>query len=149
MPIEPVPMGVENADWRGALRGPQGRNVVHGRLPWTMHLLRYAVGDSAFGAAMPLLFERWRFRSFTLDQFVATLAEGAGQSLDWWRDEWLDRRGVPEIAWHAAIASGRGAGEDRGGVKDADAGGCQGSHSAPSVARGRHVGPSHRAERAE
>jgi hypothetical protein len=91
-----------------APRGPQGGNVVHGRLPWTMHVLRFAVGDSAFDGAMRLLFERWRFRSFTLDEFVATLAEGAGQSLDWWKDEWLDRSGVPELAWHATIAPGGG-----------------------------------------
>lgn len=73
-----------------------------------MHLLRFAVGDSAFDAAVRLLFERWRFRWFTLDEFVATLAEGAGQSLAWWRDEWLDRGVVPELAWHAAIAPAGG-----------------------------------------
>jgi hypothetical protein len=91
-----------------APRGPNGGNYVHGRLPWTMHLLRFAVGDSAFDASMRLLFSRWRFRSFTLDEFVATLAEGAGQSLDWWRDEWLNRGGVPELAWHASVAPAGG-----------------------------------------
>jgi hypothetical protein len=91
-----------------ALRGPHGGAVEHGRLPWTMHLLRFAVGDSAFDAAMRLLFARWRFRTFTLDEFVATLAEGAGQPLAWWKEEWLDRGGVPALAWHAEIAPGGG-----------------------------------------
>ena len=86
-----------------APRGPLAGNFVHGRLPWVVHLLRFAVGDSAFARATRLLFERWRYRSFTLNEFVATLAEGTGQSLDWWDREWLKRGGVPELAWHADI----------------------------------------------
>jgi hypothetical protein len=86
-----------------APRGPLAGNFVHGRLPWVMHLLRFAVGDSAFDRGVRLLFDRWRFRSFTLDEFVATLAEGAGQPLDWWRHDWLERGGVPELTWHADI----------------------------------------------
>ena len=85
-------------------RGPRWGNFVHGRLPWLMHLLRFAVGDSAYDRSQRLLFERWRFRSFTLDEFVATLAEGTGQNLDWWRTEWLERRGVPELAWRIEIS---------------------------------------------
>jgi hypothetical protein len=91
-----------------APRGPQGGNVVHGRLPWLMHLLRFAVGDSAFARGTRLVFDRWRFRSFTLDELVATLAEGAGTSLDCWRREWLDRGGVPELAWQSSVAPGAG-----------------------------------------
>jgi hypothetical protein len=85
-------------------RGPRWGNYVHGRLPWLMHLLRFAVGDPAFDRSMRLLFDRWRFRSFTLDEFVATLAEGTGRSLDWWRAEWLERGGVPEFAWRGEVA---------------------------------------------
>ena len=84
-------------------RGPRWGNYVHGRLPWLMHLLRFAVGDSAFDRALRLLFDRWRFKSFTLEEFVATLAEGTGQSLDWWRSEWLDRGGVPELTWRSEV----------------------------------------------
>ena len=84
-----------------APRGPLAGNFVHGRLPWVMHLLRFAVGDSAFDRGARLLFERWRFRSFTLDEFAATLAEGTGQNLDWWSREWLHRGGVPQLTWRA------------------------------------------------
>jgi hypothetical protein len=86
-----------------APRGPLAGNFVHGRLPWVMHLLRFAVGDSAFARGVRLLFDRWRFRSFTLEEFTATLAEGTGQPLDWWRRDWLERGGVPELTWHADI----------------------------------------------
>ncbi len=91
-----------------APRGPLSGNFIHGRLPWLMHLLRFAVGDSAFQRGMHLLFDRWRFRSFTLEQFVTTLAEGTGQSLDWWQRDWLERGGVPELTWHADMAPDSG-----------------------------------------
>jgi hypothetical protein len=91
-----------------APRGPLAGNFVHGRLPWVMHLLRFAVGDSAFDRGVRLLFDRWRFQSFTLDEFAATLAEGTGQPLDWWRREWLERGGVPELMWRAEITPDSG-----------------------------------------
>ncbi len=91
-----------------APRGPLAGNFVHGRLPWVMHLLRFAVGDSAFDRGVRLLFTRWRFRSFTLEEFTATLAEGTQQSLDWWRRDWLERGGVPELTWHAGITPDSG-----------------------------------------
>ena len=91
-----------------APRGPLAGNFIHGRLPWVMHLLRFAVGDSAFDCGVRLLFDRWRFRSFTLEEFVATLAEGTGQPLEWWRREWLERGGVPELTWHADITPDSG-----------------------------------------
>jgi aminopeptidase N len=91
-----------------APRGPLAGNFVHGRLPGVMHLLRFAVGDSAFGRGVRLLFDRWRFRSFTLQEFVATMAEGTGQPLDWWRREWLERGNVPQLAWHADISPDSG-----------------------------------------
>jgi hypothetical protein len=91
-----------------ALRGPLAGNLVHGRLPWVMHLLRFAVGDSGFDRGVRLLFDRWRFRSFTLEEFVGTLAEGSGQPLDWWQREWLERGGVPELTWHADITPDSG-----------------------------------------
>jgi hypothetical protein len=91
-----------------APRGPLAGNFVHGRLPWVMHLLRFAVGDSGFDRGVRLLFDRWRFRSFTLDEFVATLAEGTREPLDWWRREWLERGGVPELVWHADVTPDSG-----------------------------------------
>ena len=84
-------------------RGPRWGNYVHGRLPWLMHLLRFAAGRVAFDRGLRLLFERWRFKSFTLEEFVSTLAEGTGEPLDWWRSEWLERGGVPELTWRSVV----------------------------------------------
>ena len=80
-------------------RGPLSGNFVHGRLPFLMHLLRFAIGDSAFRRGLRLLFDRYRFRTYTVSEFVATMSDAAGQSVDWWKTEWLDRKGVPELIW--------------------------------------------------
>lgn len=64
-----------------------------------MHLLRYAVGDSAFRQAMKLVFNKFKFQTFSMDAFISTLEEGCGQSLLWWRTEWLERKGVPAISF--------------------------------------------------
>jgi aminopeptidase N len=90
-----------------ALRGSTSQDIVHGRYPWLMQVLRYVVGDQAFRRAMRLLFDRYRFGTFSMDELVATLEEGTGRSLRWWREEWLERRGVPELSvrWSAVCQS--------------------------------------------
>ncbi len=85
------------------LRGNTPQKLVHGKYPWLMHLLRYVVGDTAFDRAIRLVFERFQFRTFSMDEFVSTLEEGCGQSLRWWREEWLERKGVPDIAMGSEV----------------------------------------------
>jgi hypothetical protein len=80
------------------LSGQTPQKIVHGKYPWLMHLLRYVAGDEAFARAMRLLFERFSFRTFTMDEFVSTLEKGCGKSLKWWREEWLERKGVPDLS---------------------------------------------------
>lgn len=88
---------------------PVWGNYVHGRLPFLMHFMRFAVGDSAFLRGVRLLFDRYHFRTYTIDEFVATMSEAAGQPLDWWKAEWIDRKGVPNLTWTATTrrAAGR------------------------------------------
>jgi aminopeptidase N len=68
-----------------------------------MHLIRYVVGDNGFKRAMKLLFEKHKFRTLAMDDFISTLEEGSGQSLQWFREEWLERRGVPTISLKSKI----------------------------------------------
>lgn len=91
------------------LRGGTDQAFIHGKYPWLMHLIRYVVGDDGFKRAMKLLFERFPFRTFSMEEFVATLEEGSGQSLQWIRDEWLHRRGVPTISLKSEIHQQEGA----------------------------------------
>jgi hypothetical protein len=88
-----------------ALRGNTPQELVHGKYPWLMQMIRRQYGDQAFLRAMNLLFTRYRFRTFTMDEFVSTMEEGTGQSLAWWRKNWLDRGGVPVISIASKIAT--------------------------------------------
>jgi hypothetical protein len=59
------------------LRGNTPQPLVHGRLPWMMDAHRRCVGDRRFRRAVRGLFERFRYRTFTLDEFLTAM--GAGQ----------------------------------------------------------------------
>ncbi len=80
------------------LRGNTPQSIIHGKYPWLMHLVRYVVGDDAFNRAMKLVFERYRFRTFSMPEFISTMEEGTGVSLQWWRNEWLERKGIPVVS---------------------------------------------------
>jgi hypothetical protein len=85
------------------LRGNTPQKFIHGKYPWLLHIVRSAVGDSAFRNALKLVFNRFQYRTFTMNDFVSTLEEGCGQSLQWWKEEWLDRKGVPTIAMNSQV----------------------------------------------
>ncbi len=85
------------------LRGNTPQELIHGKYPWLMHLVRYVVGDSSFRKAMRLVFERFRYRTFPMNEFISVLEEGCGQPLGWFRKEWLERRGVPEVELRSRV----------------------------------------------
>ena len=85
------------------LRGNTPQKFIHGKYPWLLYLVRSVVGDSAFGNALRLVFSRFQYRTFSMSEFISTLEEGSGQSLQWWQDEWLGRKGVPTIALNSHI----------------------------------------------
>ncbi len=93
-----------------ALRGEM-QPVIHGKYPWLLHLLRYLCGDDGFGRAMRLVFERYRYRTFSMDELVATLEEGTGRPLGAWRREWIDRQGVPVLRLSSSAREASGAWE--------------------------------------
>lgn len=86
------------------LTGNTPQEIVHGKYPWLMHILRYMVGDEKFREAMRLIFQKFRFRTFAMDEFIAALEEGCKQSLKWWREEWLERKGIPVISLKSEIS---------------------------------------------
>jgi hypothetical protein len=59
------------------LRGNSPQPLIHGRLPWLMAAVRERIGDAAFRRAIRTLFDRYRCRTFTLDQFIAVFENAA------------------------------------------------------------------------
>jgi hypothetical protein len=104
----------EDRTWRELGGAPQA--IVHGKYPWLMDLVRQAVGPAPFARAMTLLFDRYRWRTFSMDELVATLEDGTVTDLDWWRQGWLETKGVPELEWTAEIRRAKaGPGREAGG----------------------------------
>ena len=90
------------------LRGNSNQALLHGKYPWLMHLIRYVIGDAAFRRGMRRLFARYTFRTFTMDEFLVTFESASGQSLQWFREEWLERRGRPHLRLQAEISEANG-----------------------------------------
>jgi len=91
------------------LRGNTAQKIVHGKYPWTMQVLLEYIGDDAFRRGIRLLFERYRFRTFSMDEFIAAFERTSRQSLGWWREQWMERKGVPVVGFEYSIAaSGKG-----------------------------------------
>jgi hypothetical protein len=59
------------------LRGSSPQPLIHGRLPWVMAAVRERIGDAAFRRAIRTLFDRYRCRTFTLDQFISVFENAA------------------------------------------------------------------------
>jgi aminopeptidase N len=85
------------------LRGNTSQEFIHGKYPWLMHFLRYRLGDENFNKAISYLFKTYKFHSVSIDEFIAALENGSGQSLKWFRDEWLERRGVPILSFNYKV----------------------------------------------
>jgi hypothetical protein len=58
------------------LRGNTPQPLIHGRLPWMMDAHRKCVGDGKFRGAIRQLFERFQYRTFTLDEFLEVIGSG-------------------------------------------------------------------------
>jgi hypothetical protein len=85
------------------LRGNTGQQFIHGKYPWLMHFMRYRLGDENFNKAISYLFKTNQFHSISIDEFIAALETGCGQSLKWFRDEWFERRGVPILSFNYKV----------------------------------------------
>jgi hypothetical protein len=59
------------------LGGNSPQPLIHGRLPWVMAAVRERIGDAPFRRAIRTLFDRWRYRTFTLDEFIAVFENAA------------------------------------------------------------------------
>jgi hypothetical protein len=79
------------------LRGNTPQKLIHGKYPWLMQIIRDAAGGQGFMRGLRLLFKRYRHRTFSMDEFISTLEEGTGESLGWWREEWLSRKGIRDF----------------------------------------------------
>jgi hypothetical protein len=103
--FSPDPMGMEPLYTE--LRGNTPQKFVHGKYPWLMAVVHDSIGDAAFKKGLQSLFVEHRNTTFTIDDLIATFESASGTKLDWWRKQWLERRGVPQLMLSRRISSQR------------------------------------------
>jgi hypothetical protein len=91
------------------LRGNTPQMFVHGKYPWLMAVVHDSIGDAAFRKGLQRLFVEHRNTTFRIDDLIATFERASGMKLDWWRKQWLERRGVPQLSVIRRITSQRSA----------------------------------------
>ena len=79
------------------LKGNTPQPFIHGKYPWLMSALHQELGDPAFRHALKKLFAEYRYRTFTINQFVEVFAAENPGNVQRWRYDWLDRTGVPNL----------------------------------------------------
>jgi len=78
-------------------QSPLYRPVVYEKGALVLHALRYVLGDETFFEVLREYVRTYAFTPSTVDDFRRLAAERAGENLDWFFDEWLDRPGCPHI----------------------------------------------------
>lgn len=58
---------------------------------WALHILREQVGDLAFRQAVQNYLKKHQFKSAVTEDFLNELEQLTNQSLDWFRDDWLNQ----------------------------------------------------------
>ncbi|MCA8941760.1 MAG: hypothetical protein KDB80_04305, partial [Planctomycetes bacterium] len=64
---------------------------------WVLHMLRQEIGDQSFFRALRAYVDRFRGRSVVTRDFIDAVEESSGRELDWFFEQWLDRKGCPEL----------------------------------------------------
>jgi hypothetical protein len=90
------------------LQGNTPQEIVHGKYPWLMHVLRLGIGDEAFRRGIRDLFQQYQHRTFTMSEFIATFERSSGSSLAWWSEGWLEREGALVASFDSQAAPNHG-----------------------------------------
>ncbi len=71
--------------------------LVYQKGGWTLHMLRYHIGDAAFWQGIRDYYARHRDQNASTDDLRAAMEDAADLNLKWFFDQWLTRSGVPRL----------------------------------------------------
>lgn len=72
--------------------------ITYGKGASSLKQIHYYLGEKAFKKGLRIYFRRYATQNTTLNDFIGSLAEGAGYSLTDWQEKWLESTGVNRIA---------------------------------------------------
>jgi aminopeptidase N len=75
--------------------------LVYQKGGWTLHMLRYLIGDAAFWSGIRDYYRRFQNGNASTQDLRASMEEAADLSLGFFFEQWLTRSGVPRVegAW--------------------------------------------------
>jgi aminopeptidase N len=91
--VEPSIGAVTFANYRGAA-GP----VIYNKGALVLHMLRGVLGDEAFKKGLATYFTTFRGRAARLSDFQHVMEQAAGQSLEWFFQEWIQEKVLPDYS---------------------------------------------------
>jgi aminopeptidase N len=71
--------------------------LVYQKGGWTLHMLRFFIGDDAFWMGIREYYRRYRDQNASTAEFRAIMEDAADVNLQWFFDQWLTRPGVPRV----------------------------------------------------
>ena len=81
--------------------------LVYQKGAWTLHMLRYLIGDAAFWSGIRDYYRRFQNGNASTADLRASMEDAADLNLGFFFDQWLTRSGVPRVEgeWHYNAAN--------------------------------------------
>ncbi len=73
------------------------RAIGYGKSAMVFHQLRRIIGDSLYFNSFQVFYREYRFKDASWSDISHTVNSVTGTDLDWFFDQWLNRKGAPEI----------------------------------------------------
>jgi aminopeptidase N len=70
--------------------------TVYSKGAYVLHMLRYVVGDEIFSNILKEYLSRYNGKSASVEDFMNVAEEVSGIELDWFFDEWLREKSIPD-----------------------------------------------------
>jgi hypothetical protein len=73
------------------------RTIGYSKAMMVFHMIEQQIGEQAFFDAWKLVYERYKAKQVTWEDWIAAYQETSGQDLSWVIPEWIDRAGAPVL----------------------------------------------------
>ncbi|OGB65697.1 MAG: hypothetical protein A2Y94_04895 [Caldithrix sp. RBG_13_44_9] len=79
------------------------RAVGYGKSAMVFHQLKQVIGDSLFFKSFQKFYQDFKFKEASWDDIKNTVAQVCQQDLSWFFEQWIGRKGAPEIELNSVL----------------------------------------------
>ncbi len=73
------------------------RTIGYGKAMMVFHMVRQRIGDDAFWSALRNVYANMSFQKAEWSDFFDAFSRASGESLDWFKRQWVERTGAPKL----------------------------------------------------